>query len=117
MSICIMEYKYKCEKCELYTNAKSTYEKHLLSGKHKTGQRATRCDKKILDKCPKCEYTTNNIKNMELHLLNNHSTKEERKEKLKYYCELCDFGTFAKSLYDKHTNSEKHKLVEIYAKK
>ena len=54
---------------------------------------------------------------MELHLLNNHSTKEERKEKLKYYCELCDFGTFAKSLYDKHTNSEKHKLVEIYAKK
>ena len=34
------KYKYICEKCELYTNAKSTWEKHLSSGKHQTGKRA-----------------------------------------------------------------------------
>ena len=111
-----MNYKYICEKCEFYTNAKSTYDKHLLSGKHTTGKRATRCDKKILDKCPNCDYTTKNIKNMELHILNNHATKEERKEKLKYYCDLCDFGTFGKCLYDIHLNSEKHKIIENYVK-
>jgi hypothetical protein len=111
-----MEYKYKCEKCELYTNAKSTYDKHLLSGKHNTGKRSIRCDKKIIEKCPNCEYKTKGTTNMELHILNNHSTKEERKEKFKYYCELCDIGTIAKSIYEKHIISEKHKIIEKYAK-
>ena len=37
-----------------------------------------------------------------------HSTKEERELKFKYYCESCDYGTFAKSLYDVHNKSHKH---------
>ncbi len=112
-----MEYKYICEKCKLYTNAKSTYDKHLLSGIHINGKRATRSNKKLIEKCENCDYTTKNITNMRLHILNNHATKEERKEKLKYYCELCDYGTFGESLYEKHKNSPKHKLIESYAKK
>jgi hypothetical protein len=108
-----MDYKYICEKCELYTNAKSTYDKHLLSGKHLTGKRTTRCDKKILDKCPNCDYITKSITNMNLHILNNHSTKDERKNKFKYYCELCDYGTFGKSLYENHIKSEKHKMYKF----
>jgi hypothetical protein len=112
-----MDYKYVCEKCELYTNAKSTYDKHLLSGKHNTGKRAIRCDKKIKEKCDHCEYKTKSATNMNLHVLNNHATKEERKKKLPYYCEYCDYGTYGKSLYEKHINSEKHKIIENYAKK
>ena len=44
------------------------------------------------------------------HILNKHSTKEERKEKFKYYCECCDFGVFVKSMMDTHLNTNKHQL-------
>ena len=44
------------------------------------------------------------------HILNKHSTKEERKDKFKHYCELCDFGTFSKDTFDVHENSNKHKV-------
>lgn len=54
---------------------------------------------------------------MNLHMLNNHSSKDERKEKFKYYCEICDYGTFGKSSFEKHKKSEKHKLIENYALK
>ena len=32
---------------------------------------------------------------------------EERKAKFKYYCEICDFGTFTKRFYDSHIKSQK----------
>ena len=40
-------------------------------------------------------YNKNNYLN---HILNNHSTKEEQKEKFKFYCDWCDFGVFVKSM-------------------
>jgi len=105
------EYKYKCEKCNFYTNAFSLYEKHLLTGKHKTGERTKRCDKKLLDKCPECDYTSPNNTIMTQHILNKHSTKEKREKDFKYYCKCCDYGTFAELLHKKHLNSEKHNLI------
>ena len=48
---------------------------------------------------------------MKLHILNNHSTKEERKTGFKYYCEYCNYGNFAKTSYDTHLNTKKHKLI------
>jgi hypothetical protein len=111
------EYKYNCEKCDFHTNANSLYEKHLITGKHKTGQRSGRCDKKLLDKCPECDYTSISNTNMNLHILNNHSSKEKREKELKYYCKNCDYGTFAESMYKKHLESDKHKLIETFANK
>ena len=35
-------------------------------------------------------------------LLDHHSTKEERKQGFKYYCEECDYGIFGKKLFEKH---------------
>ena len=52
-------------------------------------------------------YNKNNYLN---HILNNHSTKEERKEKFKYYCNCCDFCVFVKSMMDNHFNTNKHQL-------
>lgn len=43
------------------------------------------------------------------HKLSEHSTKEDRKNGRKYYCDSCDFGTFSKDIFDKHTNTNKHK--------
>lgn len=106
------EYVYNCEKCDFHTNAKSLYEKHLITGKHQTGKRLGRCDKKFTGICPECEYKTDKSTNMTLHMLNNHSTREKRENEFKFYCTLCDFGAFTKLLYDKHLNSEKHKLIE-----
>ena len=54
-----MNCKYNCDKCDLHTNAKSVWDKHLISGLHLTGKRAVRCDKKVLDKCP--HYFSSNI--------------------------------------------------------
>lgn len=102
------EYIYNCEKCNFHTNAKSMWEKHIITGKHTSGSRATRCDKKLLDKCPHCNYKPPSYTNMKHHILNIHSTKEERKKEFKFYCENCDFGSFGKQPFDIHSKSEKH---------
>jgi hypothetical protein len=105
------EYKYSCEKCNFYTNARSSIYKHLISGLHLEGHRAIRCDKKVLDKCPNCDYTTKSNISMETHILNNHSTEEQRKTKFKCYCDYCDFGTFSQEHYEKHLDTKKHKQM------
>lgn len=47
---------------------------------------------------------------MKKHVLNKHASLEEREKQFKYYCKLCDFGTFSKDTIEVHNNSEKHKL-------
>jgi hypothetical protein len=34
------------------------------------------------------------------HILNYHSNKEEREEGFKYYCKLCDYGSFSKDFFN-----------------
>ena len=45
---------------------------------------------------------------MKLHILTNHSTKEDRKKEMKYYCDKCDFGTNAEVLFNRHLETQKH---------
>jgi hypothetical protein len=106
-----MEYKYSCDKCKFYTNMRSLWYKHTVSGLHMEGHRATRCDKKLLDICPNCDYTTKNNISMQTHILNNHSTKEDREKQFKKFCKYCDFGTFNEKQYDNHLETKKHKLI------
>jgi hypothetical protein len=94
------EYKYYCEKCDYGTNYKSYWNIHETSVKH---QRNINEEFKYEPKkCERCNYTTLYSSNMKLHILNNHSTKEERKEGFKYYCEECDCGTSNLKQYEKH---------------
>jgi hypothetical protein len=108
-----IEYKHICEKCDYKCNFESQWLKHCDTELHKTGKRKQRTDKKNTGKCKDCDYFTNNNTNMIKHVLNKHSTKVERKEKFKYYCEICDFGTFSKNTIEKHNNSEKHKIYKL----
>jgi hypothetical protein len=105
--------KYYCDKCIFGCDHKSRWLQHLETGLHKTGviDKKTRSDKKYPMKCKHCEEIIKNSSNMKQHILNFHSTKEERKLGFKYYCEYCDFGTFAKSFYDKHNTTSKHKAI------
>lgn len=102
------QYVYSCDKCEFYTNAKSMWDKHIISGKHQNGIRAVRCDKKLPTKCPHCDFIPKTSITARQHLLNIHSTKEDRKKQFKYYCDNCDFGTFAEQIYNTHLKTEKH---------
>ncbi|ATZ80188.1 hypothetical protein BMW23_0128 [Bodo saltans virus] len=115
----IMEIKfiYNCDKCNFHTNANSLYEKHLITGKHKNGYRTVRCDKKFIGKCDECDYKTNNKINMEIHILNNHSTREIRELKYKFYCKYCDYGSFSNTGFQIHIKSKKHILIENAANK
>jgi hypothetical protein len=55
------------------------------------------------------------IKNFAHHKLNFHANKEERKKEFKYYCEICDYGTFSKDFIENHNNNTKHKKrIENY---
>ena len=42
------------------------------------------------------------------HVLNNHASKEEREKKFKYYCKICDHGTFSNTRYKEHLQSKNH---------
>lgn len=112
----INEYKYICDKCDYKCNFISQWNNHIKTDLHKTGKRKTRTDKKEVGKCNKCDYITNNHTTMLKHILNKHSTIEERKQKFKFYCELCDFGSFSKDTFDIHINSDKHKIYSIRKK-
>ncbi len=101
------DFKYICEKCNLGTNSKYIYDKHLESVQHK-GKRKTRNDKKEPYKCQHCDFFCNKMVTTKIHVLNNHATKTERKEGFKYYCDTCDVGTFSKQYFDMHLESKKH---------
>jgi hypothetical protein len=102
-------FKFKCEKCNFYTNYNSALLKHNETEFHKTGKRKERTDKKSPYKCSICNYETKNIISFKQHNLNDHSTLEQRKSGFKFYCEKCDFGIFSIDLFNKHIDSEKHK--------
>lgn len=104
---------YHCEKCKLYFNYKSFYEKHLISNIHINGKRKERNDKKekpdrTIHKCSLCDYENINIQNYKAHYLKNHCTIEEKEKEFKYYCKICDFGVFTESMYNKHLETTKH---------
>lgn len=107
-------FKYICQKCNYKTNLKNSYDRHLMTELHKTGQRKVRKDKiKEIYKCEKCKYTTKFKNNYKMHILNQHSNEEEKKKEFKYYCEVCNFGSFGKTYYDKHINTKKHKIMVL----
>ncbi len=102
------DYKYYCKKCKYKTNYATQWNVHINTTLHKTGKRKVRSDRKCPTKCPQCDYTGPNNTNITTHILNNHSTTEEREKGFKYYCEHCDIGTFAKSIYNKHIKTKRH---------
>jgi acetyl-CoA carboxylase beta subunit len=111
------KYKYQCESCGFNTNYKSKWEIHISSELHKTGKKKIRSDKICIEKCPECDYESKINTNMRQHILINHGTKEEREKEFTYYCKYCDYGTFAKSLYQIHKRTKKHKqIVELLSK-
>ena len=107
----MVKYKYTCKQCKFNTNYESQWLKHTNTTKHKTGKRKTRSDKIGPIKCTLCKHVSLNNANMKIHVLNNHSSKEERKKGFKYYCKYCDYGSFAKTSYNTHINTKKHKHI------
>ena len=115
------QYKYYCEKCNYGTDIKNSINLHNKSLLHLTGVAGKRNikeeDKKKIYECKDCDFITKNKNNYFVHKLNNHSTKEERKEQYKYYCELCDFGVLSESLFEKHKETKTHlNIINIYNK-
>ena len=108
------KYKYICENCNFKCNAESTWDIHCNTQKHKTGKNKKRSDFAGPHKCNKCKYESPNKINMLRHELKYHSTKEEREKGYKYYCKVCDYGTFSEDCFKKHKLTTKHeKMINI----
>lgn len=112
----IEEYKYICEPCRFKCNSEQRWQKHIATELHKTGKRKVRCDYGGPYKCDECNYKTLNAAYFKQHKLNDHSSKETREKEFKFYCKLCDFGTFYSKFMDKHKDTDKHKTHEKYYK-
>jgi hypothetical protein len=111
----IDKYTFKCEKCNFGTHYKQAFDRHNLTGKHINGH-ITRISKIPSElSCTICNnYKTDNTFNLQIHKLNNHSSQSERKEKYKYYCEICDFGVFSEASINNHIKTKKHlKNIEL----
>jgi ribosomal protein L35 len=100
--------KYYCEKCNYRSNILSGWTKHINTVLHITGKKKIRSDCKEINTCSHCDFKIKNNQQFKEHILNYHSTKEEREKGFKYYCTLCDYGTFAQSFIEKHNNTTKH---------
>ena len=62
-------------------------------------------------KCSYCDYKTKKTSALKTHHLSNHATREERITGYKYYCEYCEAGYMGLIGWNKHINSNKHKLI------
>jgi hypothetical protein len=103
---------YACEKCNTICNSEKSWNKHIETNKHKTGKNKIRSDKIYPCKCTSsenCNFIATKKSHMDQHILTFHSTKEERKVKYKYYCDICDFGSLSEVAFNKHLLSNKHK--------
>lgn len=109
-------FKYVCDKCDFRCNALSVWKIHTETEKHKTGKKKKRSDFEGPYVCDKCKYESKNTVNFKQHKLNYHATREEREKEFKHYCKVCDYGTFAKTFFDSHNESEKHKKMVEYNK-
>ena len=89
-------------------NLSYIYGKKFTNKIKNNGKRKTRSDKILEEQCKFCQYKSNKTTNMKLHILTNHSTKEDRKKGMKYYCDKCDFGTNAEVLFNRHLETQKH---------
>lgn len=99
---------YYCDKCNYTCIHKSHWEQHITTKKHKNNGVQTRSDKILEPKCKSCSFETNNSANMLVHVLTKHSTPERRKKEFKFYCPVCDFGTFTQILFTRHLETKKH---------
>lgn len=105
----LVETKFYCQQCDYKCIYPAHWKQHIESDKHMNGgKRKPRCDKILQPKCELCSFETNNLTNMTTHKLTKHSSKEERKIGFKFYCEKCDFGTFAQILFTRHLETKKH---------
>jgi hypothetical protein len=107
------EEKYNCEQCKFKCNTKARWNAHINTELHKTGTKKKRSDYKEPTQCEKCEYKTKNRTTLIKHTLNKHATKEEREKQFRYYCKICDFGTFSEDSLLVHENTEKHKHFNL----
>lgn len=88
-----------------------SYKKHYDNELHKTGKRKIRKDRLVENyKCNKCNYITTTKLNVKMHSLNNHSSKKEKKEGFKFYCEKCDLGVFTETSFKLHLETNKHRM-------
>ena len=104
------EFKFYCNDCRYGTNLKHVMSQHNGSIRHITKSPAPRSTEVRKYDCDQCPYSSTNRSNHLLHTLNNHSTKEERKEKFgSMYCEPCDVGCLAPKLFQSHLLTKLHK--------
>lgn len=102
--------EFYCEKCHYKTDKKFCYKTHLKTELHLNGKRKVRSDKKDFT-CNFCEYKSTNGVQLKSHLLNIHKEKSDREKEFKFYCKLCDFGSFSEDIYNNHLESTKHKRI------
>ena len=101
--------KFYCEKCNYTCAYPAHWKQHIESAKHlNEGKRKTRCNKILDPQCSLCAFKTNNLCGMKTHQLTKHASKEERRDGFKFYCDKCDFGTFAEILFTRHLETKKH---------
>jgi ribosomal protein L35 len=104
--------KYNCEVCNFSCIYPAHWKEHLETKKHKNNGKRTRSDKILNPQCELCSFKTNNLSNMKSHKLTKHGTPNDREKNFTYYCKNCDFGTFAKLLYERHCQTPKH--IKMY---
>ncbi len=64
-----------------------------------------------LHQCNVCEYKNRSNVSVETHYLTNHASEEERKEKYKYYCDKCLYGSMSVTGWRKHQETRMHKRI------
>jgi hypothetical protein len=96
-----------CSTCHYETPIKAYWDRHLLSWKHQHGGQTK--SKILKANCEKCGVKFSTTTNMKQHMLVHHSSPQERKKQYKFYCDVCDYGSFAKPAYEQHVLTRKHR--------
>ncbi|XP_014208850.1 zinc finger protein 347 isoform X1 [Copidosoma floridanum] len=110
---------YNCNMCVYETNSKMGLQRHISIKHNKPRREAAKLDPNASHNCDQCEFKCMNAKLMEWHK-KQHSAPPNAEEGRVYFCDHCDFSTWAKSQLNQHIK-RKHKPdesgIEVVVKK
>jgi hypothetical protein len=109
--------KYVCNICKFSCKFESSWNKHILTDKHKNNGVYIRPKKnniKSIKKCSVCDFIGAHNDALKIHYLSKHGTIEEKEKEFTYYCKICDFGSFYENTFKSHCETKKHLLSKSH---
>lgn len=115
------KYNYNCEYCDIHSDDKVIFAKHIKSKEHLDLKLSENEEDKIYKfrfECVPCRFKEDNLRDYETHLgSKNHRELFNIQDEYNFKCEPCKYYQNQEKLFNRHLKTKSHKeLTDTYCK-